>query len=79
MRGARRFSLTTAKDPQRVVRVGLLLINVGIGFLVAGMDPGADAGVLTIPLVPMGLGLGALASQLGAVTVSAVSQQETAK
>ena len=66
-------------NPQRVVRVGLLLMIVGIGFLVAGMDPDADAGVLTIPLVLMGLGLGALASQLGAVTVSAVSQRETAE
>ncbi len=66
-------------NPQRVVRVGLLLMIVGIGFLVAGMDPGADAAVLTIPLILMGLGLGALASQLGAVTVSAVSQKETAE
>ncbi len=66
-------------NPQRVVRLGLLLMIVGIGFLVAGMDPDADAGVLTIPLVLMGLGLGALASQLGAVTVSAVTQRETAE
>ncbi len=66
-------------DPRRIVRVGLLLMIAGIGFLVAGMDPGADAAVLTIPLILMGLGLGALASQLGAVTVSAVSQKETAE
>ena len=43
------------------------------------MDPDADAAVLNIPMVLMGLGLGALASQLGAVTVSAVSQKETAE
>ncbi|MGS0687084.1 MFS transporter [Nakamurella sp. GG22] len=66
-------------NPRRVVRLGLLLMIVGIGFLVAGMDPDADAAVLTIPMVLMGLGLGALASQLGAVTVSAVSQKETAE
>jgi len=66
-------------NPRRVVRIGLLLLIVGIGFLVAGMDPGADAAVLNIPMVLMGLGLGALASQLGAVTVSAVSQKETAE
>ncbi len=66
-------------NPRRVVRVGLLLMIVGIGFLVAGMDPDADAAVLNIPMVLMGLGLGALASQLGAVTVSAVSQKETAE
>ncbi len=66
-------------NPRRVVRIGLLLMIVGIGFLVAGMDPDADAAVLNIPMVLMGLGLGALASQLGAVTVSAVSQKETAE
>jgi len=66
-------------NPRRVVRVGLLLMIVGIGFLVAGMDPDADAAVITIPMVLMGFGLGALASQLGAVTVSAVSDEETAE
>jgi MFS family permease len=66
-------------NPRRVVRLGLLSMIVGIGFLVAGMDPGADAGVTTIPMLLMGLGLGALASQLGAVTVSAVSDNETAE
>ncbi len=66
-------------NPRRVVRLGLLSMIVGIGFLVAGMDPGADAAVITVPMVLMGLGLGALASQLGAVTVSAVSDEETAE
>ena len=66
-------------NPRRVVRVGLFLTIGGIGFLVAGMDPNADATVITVPMVLMGLGLGALASQLGAVTVSAVSQKETAE
>jgi len=66
-------------NPRRVVRVGLLVLIVGIGFLVAGMDPDADATVLNIPMLLMGLGLGALASQLGAVTVSAVSDAETAE
>ena len=45
-------------NPRRVVRIGLLLLIVGIGFLVAGMDPDADAAVLNIPMVLMGLGLG---------------------
>jgi EmrB/QacA subfamily drug resistance transporter len=66
-------------NPRRVVRIGLLILLIGIGFLVAGMDPDADATVLNIPMVLMGLGLGALASQLGAVTVSAVSEKETAE
>ena len=66
-------------NPRRVVRLGLLLLLIGVGFLVGGMDPDADASVMTIPMVLMGLGLGALASQLGAVTVSAVDESHTAE
>jgi Na+/melibiose symporter-like transporter len=66
-------------NPRRVIRIGLLLMIIGIGFLIAGMNPGANAAVTTIPMLLMGLGLGALASQLGAVTVSAVSEKDTAE
>lgn len=61
-----------AANPRRVVRVGMLLMITGILLLTAGMDPGADAAVVALPMLLLGLGLGALASQLGAVTVSAV-------
>src|SRR5690606_26960326 len=50
-------------DPRRVVRFGLGVMIVGVLILAAGMDPGADASVVAIPMVLMGLGLGALASQ----------------
>jgi hypothetical protein len=66
-------------NPRRVVRYGLLSMIVCIGFLVAGMDPEADAAVVSVPLLLMGLGLGALASQLGAVTVSAVPDDQSAE
>ncbi|MFF2084465.1 MFS transporter [Nocardia sp. NPDC058176] len=66
-------------DPRRVVRAGVTAMIVGILFLVAGMDPGAEAGVVAIPMLLMGLGLGALASQLGAVTVSAVPDAQSAE
>ncbi|WP_067817643.1 MFS transporter [Nocardia inohanensis] len=59
-------------DPRRVVRAGLLAMIAGIVVLVAGLDPGADARVVTAPMLLLGLGLGALSSQLGAVTVTAV-------
>ncbi|MEU2120420.1 MFS transporter [Nocardia niwae] len=64
-------------NPQRVVRVGLGTMIVGILILVAGMDPGANAGVVSIPMLLMGLGLGALASQLGAITVSSVPDTDS--
>lgn len=66
-------------NPRRVVRFGLSSMVVGILILVAGMDPGANAGVVAIPMLFMGLGLGALASQLGAVTVSAVPDSQSAE
>lgn len=66
-------------NPRRVVRAGMTSMIVGILFLVAGMDPGANASVVAIPMVLMGLGLGALASQLGAVTVSAVPDAQSAE
>ncbi|MGZ4596911.1 MAG: MFS transporter, partial [Actinomycetes bacterium] len=59
-------------SPRRVVRLGLLAMFVGIVVLIAGLDADADAKIVTVPLLLVGLGIGGLASQLGAVTVSAV-------
>jgi predicted MFS family arabinose efflux permease len=58
-------------SPRRVVRIGLLLILAGDLILVSGLSPGADAAIVLVPMALIGLGIGALASQLGAVTVSA--------
>ncbi|MFC7449222.1 MFS transporter [Rhodococcus daqingensis] len=66
-------------DPRRVVRCGLGSMIVGIVILVAGLDPGANAAIVAVPMLLMGLGLGALASQLGAVTVSAVPDTQSAE
>ena len=63
--------LAPGASPRRVVRIGLLLILVGDLVLVGGLSPGAGAGIVLIPMALIGLGIGALASQLGAVTVSA--------
>jgi EmrB/QacA subfamily drug resistance transporter len=59
-------------SPRRVVRLGLLAMAGGIIVLLAAIDTHASAGVVTVPLLLAGLGIGALASQLGAVTVSAL-------
>ncbi|PTR21846.1 EmrB/QacA subfamily drug resistance transporter [Rhodococcus sp. OK519] len=66
-------------SPRRVVRIGLGAMTVGIAILAGGMDPGANAGIVAVPMLLMGLGLGALASQLGAVTVSAVPDSRSAE
>jgi EmrB/QacA subfamily drug resistance transporter len=62
-------------SPRRVVRLGLLAMFLGIVILLAAIDVNADAKIVTIPLLLAGLGIGALASQLGAVTVSALPDE----
>ncbi len=62
-------------SPRRVIRVGVLLMLGGILVLMSGIDIGATAAVVAVPMFLIGLGIGALASQLGAVTVSAVPDE----
>ncbi len=64
-------------NPRRIVRVGLLSMFAGIVVLLAALDQDASAKVVTVPLLLMGFGIGALASQLGSVTVSAVADAES--
>ena len=62
-------------SPRRVVRLGLLAMFGGLVVLLAALDADATAKIVTVPLLLAGLGIGALASQLGAVTVSAVPDE----
>jgi EmrB/QacA subfamily drug resistance transporter len=64
-------------SPRRVVRLGLLAMLAGIIWLATSIDADAGAGVVTVPLLLAGLGIGALASQLGSVTVSAVPDEDS--
>jgi EmrB/QacA subfamily drug resistance transporter len=61
-------------SPRRVVRVGLMLMIAATVTLIAGIAPDAGAEVVAIPMLLMGFGIGSLASQLAAVTVSAVPE-----
>ena len=65
--------------PRLIVRLGLLSMIAGTLVLIGGISPGAGAEIVTIPMLLMGLGIGALASQLGAITVSAVPDRESAE
>ncbi len=64
-------------SPRRVVRIGMVGVLAGTLLLLAGVDVGADAAVVLVPMLFLGFGLGALASQLGGVTVSAVPDKES--
>jgi EmrB/QacA subfamily drug resistance transporter len=64
-------------SPRRVVRLGLVAMFAGLAVLLAALDLDATAKIVTVPLLLAGLGVGALASQLGAVTVSAVPDEQS--
>jgi MFS family permease len=64
-------------SPRRVVNISLVVVVVGIVWLFTAMDVDATAAIVTGPLLLIGLGFGGLASQLGAVTVSAVPDDES--
>ena len=64
-------------SPRLVVRLGLLSLLAGTVVLLGGLDPDAGAEIVFVPMLLVGLGIGALASQLGAVTVSAVPDDES--
>jgi EmrB/QacA subfamily drug resistance transporter len=64
-------------SPRRVVRLGLLALIVGIVALIASLEVGADSSIVFIPMLVVGFGMGALASQLGSVTVSAVPTEQS--
>jgi EmrB/QacA subfamily drug resistance transporter len=62
--------------PRLVVRAGLLALLLGTLVLLAKLAPDAGAEIVLVPMLLIGLGIGALASQLGAVTVSAVPDDQ---
>jgi MFS family permease len=64
-------------SPRLVVRLGLLSLLAGTVVLLAALDSDAGAEIVFVPMLLVGLGIGALASQLGAVTVSAVPDDQS--
>jgi Na+/melibiose symporter-like transporter len=64
-------------NPRRVINLGFMALFAGLVLLVALLDAGAGPEIVTWPLLLAGSGLGAMASQLGSVTVSAVSDEQS--
>jgi MFS family permease len=64
-------------SPRLVVRGGLLSLLAGTLVLLGALDADAGPEIVFVPMLLIGLGIGALASQLGAVTVSAVPDDES--
>jgi EmrB/QacA subfamily drug resistance transporter len=64
-------------SPRLVVRSGLGALLVGTLVLLGTLKPDSGPEAVIVPLLLVGLGIGALASQLGAITVSAVPDDES--
>jgi MFS family permease len=64
-------------SPRRVVQVGFVALFAGLVVMVAALDAGAGPEIVTWPMLLAGLGIGALASQLGSVTVSSVPDEQS--
>ncbi len=64
-------------SPRRMVRLGFLAMSAALFILVALLDVGAGPEITTWPMLLAGLGIGALASQLGSVTVSSVPDEQS--
>jgi hypothetical protein len=64
-------------SPRTVVRLGLSALLLGTLSLMGALELGVGPEITLVPMLLAGLGVGALASQLGAVTVSAVSDEES--
>ena len=69
--------LLPAVSPRLVVRCGLFSLLVGTIVLLALLDTDSGPEIVFAPMLLIGLGIGALASQLGAVTVSAVPDDQS--
>ncbi|HEU4511653.1 MAG TPA: MFS transporter [Nocardioidaceae bacterium] len=66
-------------SPRAVVRLGFAALFTGLTLLAAALELGVGPEVVTLPMLLAGIGIGALASQLGSVTVSAVPDEESAE
>ena len=64
-------------SPRRVVRIGVFLMLAGLLSLLSGIELDASVAVVSVPMLLMGFGMGALASQLGSVTVSALPTERS--
>jgi MFS family permease len=64
-------------SPRRVCQGGFLTLLIALVVFIAALDAGAGPEIVTWPMLLAGLGIGMLASQLGAVTVSALPDEQS--
>jgi len=64
-------------SPRLVVRLGFLALFAGLAIMIGALDAGAGPEIVTWPMLLAGLGVGALSSQLGSITVSSVPDEQS--
>ena len=64
-------------SPRLICQLGFFALFLGLAAFVAALDAGAGPEIVTWPMLLAGLGIGMLASQLGAVTVSALPDEQS--
>ena len=64
-------------SPRRVAQLGFLALFAALVVMVGALDAGAGPEIVTWPMLLAGLGIGALASQLGSITVSSVADEQS--
>lgn len=69
--------LVTSKSPRYVVRLGQILLVAGSVFLLAAVNKDLTGVHFALAMFCLGAGLGMLASQLGNINMSAVSENKT--
>ena len=74
--GSKRSAVLSTR---RIVRAGQLAMAVGALFVLSSVGPELDSSLFWIGLCLVGAGFGFLASQLGNVTMSAVTEKESAE
>src|SRR4051794_2227461 len=62
-------------SPRLVSQLGFFMLFLGLVVFVGALDGGAGPEIVTWPMLLAGFGIGALASQLGAVTVSSLPDE----
>jgi MFS family permease len=71
--------MVNRKTPKQIVRVGQWLLVVGSVCLLAAIDPELTGYAFALSMFAVGAGLGLLASQLGAVNMSAVDESKSSE
>lgn len=71
--------MVSKRSPKQIVRIGQWLLVIGSVFLLAAIDPELTGMAFAAAMFAVGAGLGLLASQLGAVNMSAVDESQSSE